>query len=81
MNPFDLRKAIVEGNRCEKLRRQSFEAALRAINGENITVFSPNEKIAKEFIDAVKKKLIDDPNVFCHPSMFKNLKREPGIGK
>lgn len=61
MNPFDLRKSIVEGNRREKLYRKSLEAARRVVNGENVQLFTPDKKTAKEFIDAVKLRIEEAP--------------------
>lgn len=57
MRPFDLKQAIMHGNRCQKTYRQSMDAALAVLCGENVGVLSPDEKTAKQFIDQVKKRL------------------------
>jgi ornithine cyclodeaminase/alanine dehydrogenase-like protein (mu-crystallin family) len=57
MNPFDLHQLITQGNRAGKAYRQSMNAALAVRRGEDVSVLSPDEDSAKDFIDQVKKRL------------------------
>jgi hypothetical protein len=64
MMHFDLCKLIQEGNRREKTFWQSAAAAVAVIQGESITVISPDENTAKYFLDQVKKRLKEHDRLF-----------------
>lgn len=57
MNPSDLRQLIIQGNRSGRTYRQSMEAALSVLRGQNVGVLTPDEETAKQFIAQVKKRL------------------------
>jgi len=61
MKSFDLRRTITKGNQSGKLWSSSMMAAISAIQGEKVLVVGPNRKSVETFIDAVIKRIQENP--------------------
>lgn len=61
MNLFDLRKAIIKGNRSGKLYRQSMMAAFSAIQGEKVIILGKDRKSVENFLEAVIRRIQENP--------------------